>query len=117
MHEFACEAAEAAICATEQGRFEDAYETLFENQNSFAQNKIADLLVSKIKGLDEAKLKNCMTLPSTLDKIRRDVDIGGKNQMNITSTPTFYINGKKIEGGLPTTIWIQIIERMLGQKK
>ncbi|CAN5951496.1 unnamed protein product [Sphagnum jensenii] len=113
MHEFACEAALVAICATDQGKFQDAYEVLFENQKDFSANKIADLVLSKIPSLDAAKLKSCITLPSSMDKIRRDVDLGGKSNLNIQSTPTFYINGKKIEGGLPTQVWMQIIDRML----
>ncbi len=112
MHEFACEAAKVAICATEQGKFEEAYTTLFDRQNSFEQGKIANIL-SDIKGLDMNKLTACMNLPSTVDKISRDVAVGGKGQLNIASTPTFYINGKKVEGGLPTNLWIEIIDRML----
>jgi protein-disulfide isomerase/uncharacterized membrane protein len=110
MHEFACEAASVAICATEQGKFLDAYETLFSNQEHLATGKIADLL-SAIPGIDLPKLKNCMTLPSTADKIKRDVEFG--TAMKIQSTPTFFMNGKKVEGGLPTSLWIQIIDRTL----
>lgn len=117
MHEFACEAATVAICATEQGKFQETYETLFENQQSFEHSKIADLLVSKVEGMDANKLKACMNLPSTSDKILRDVELGGKNRLNIQSTPTFYINGKKIEGVLPTVVWIKLIDRMLAQVK
>ena len=116
MHEYACEAALVAICSSEQGKFQEAYETLFENQKDFAANKIADLVLSKLPDLDAQKLKSCITLPSSMDKIKRDVDVGGKTGLNIQSTPTFYINGKKVEGGLPTQIWIQIIDRMLTQK-
>jgi protein-disulfide isomerase/uncharacterized membrane protein len=110
MHEFACEAASVAICATEQGKFIEAYETLFENQSNFETGKIADLL-TKVKGIDLAKLKACITLPSTAEKIKRDVELG--TVMKIQSTPTFFLNGKKVEGGLPTNLWIQIIDKTL----
>ncbi len=112
MHEFACEAAYVAVCATEQGKFLEAYEALFENQENFGNGKIADL-VAKVPGLDVEKLKACMNQPSTMEKIKRDTELGKK--VNIGSTPTFFLNGKKIEGGLPTDIWIQIIDRMLKQ--
>lgn len=110
MHEFACESAAVAVCAADQGKFIEAYETLFENQENFANGQIADLL-SKVKGLDLAKLKSCMTLPSTGEKIKRDVEFG--TSVKIQSTPTFFINGKKVEGGLPTNVWIKIIDKML----
>ncbi len=110
MHEFACEAAAVAICATVQGKFLETYETLFENQSRFSDGKIADLL-SSVPGIDLAQLKSCIALPSTQDKIRSDVALGA--QLKIEATPTFYINGKKVEGGLPTSLWIEVIERLL----
>ena len=110
MHTFACEAATVAICASEQGKFMDAYETLFENQESFKTGQVADVLAS-VPGLDLQKMKSCTALPSTSEKIKRDIQLGV--QVKIQSTPTFFINGKKVEGGLPTNIWVQIIDRML----
>jgi len=112
MHEFACEAAGVAICGAEQGKFLETYETLFDHQKDFEMGKIASLL-STIPGIDMTKLAECTKLPSTNDKLRRDIVLGGKDKMNIQSTPTFYINGKKVEGGLPTNVWISVIDRML----
>jgi protein-disulfide isomerase len=111
IHVFACEAATAAVCATEQGKFAESYETLFENQGKFEQGKIADLLISKIEGLDATKLKDCMKLPGTADRIKRDAELG--SSLKIQSTPTFFVNGHKVEGGLPTNVWVDIIERLL----
>ena len=113
MHEFACEAATVAICAHQQGKFADAYEILFDKQKDFEAGKIADLL-SSIPGLDLGKLKECTKLPSTVEKIQRDVSLAEK--VKIQSTPTFFINGKKLEGGLPTNLWIEIIDRTLNKK-
>jgi protein-disulfide isomerase/uncharacterized membrane protein len=110
IHEFACEAASVAVCATEQGHFLETYETLFEHQADFTAGNIADLVASHVPGLDLAKLKECAQLPSTLAKLKRDAELG--MSVKIVSTPTFFANGKKIEGGLPTSIWIQILDRM-----
>jgi protein-disulfide isomerase/uncharacterized membrane protein len=111
IHNFACEAATVAVCATEQGKFQEAYETLFENQKDFEGGKIAELVVTKVPGMNLEKLKSCMALPSTREKIRADSQVGVS--LKIQSTPTFFINGKKVEGGLPTNLWIEIIDRML----
>ncbi len=110
MHEFACEAATIAICANQQGKFAETYDILFEKQKEFEAGNIADLL-STIPSLDLNKLKECMKLPSTVEKIQRDVSLAQKSK--IQSTPTFFINGKKLEGGLPTNLWVEIIDRML----
>ena len=111
IHKFACEAAAVAVCSGEQGKFQEAYETLFENQRDFEAGKIAEMLKSKVAEIDLEKLKACMTLPSTADRIKSDSQIGAN--LKVQSTPTFFINGKKVEGGLPTNLWIEIIERML----
>jgi protein-disulfide isomerase/uncharacterized membrane protein len=113
MHEFACEAATVAICAQQQGKYAEAYEILFDKQKDFEAGKIAGLL-SEVPGLDQAKLVECTKLPSTIEKIQKDVEYASK--LKIQSTPTFFMNGKKIEGGLPTNLWIEILDRTLGKK-
>lgn len=114
MHEFACEAALVAICGANQGKFLETYEALFDHQVDFVTGKIADIL-ARVPGMDMAKLKECTQLPSTTEKLKRDIELGGKGKLDIQSTPTFYINGKKVEGGLPTNLWVEIIDRMLKQ--
>ncbi len=110
MHPLACEAASVAVCAQEQGKFINAYEILFENQKDLTEGKIADL-ISNVPGIKIDQLKSCMSQPSTLAKIKSDVAFG--TTLHIASTPTFFINGKKIEGGLPTSLWIEVIEKLL----
>jgi len=110
MHEFACEASAVAICANQQGKFAETYEILFANQQSFELNKISDLLAN-VPGIDLPKLKECTQLPSTMEKIKSEVDLGSK--LNIKSTPTFFINGKKMEGGMPTSMWISVLDHLL----
>ena len=114
MHEFACEAAEVAICGAAQGKFLETYETLFEHQKDFEAGKVADLLTD-IPGIDMTKLKDCTKLPSTGEKLRADILAGGKTKMNIQSTPTFFFNGRKVEGGEPTSVWVDVIDQLLKQ--
>jgi protein-disulfide isomerase len=111
MHEAACESARIAICAAAQGKFIETYEALFEKQDSLAAGKVLELIQSPSLQLDENKLKECVQLPSTSEKIRADVSLGAS--LKIQSTPTFFVNGIKIEGGLPTSLWIEVIERLL----
>jgi protein-disulfide isomerase/uncharacterized membrane protein len=111
IHQYACESAAVAICAGEQGRFIEAYEALFSRQSDFKKDGIADLLLSQVSGLDAARLKSCAASPSTLDKVRLDAAFGAS--LKVQSTPTFFVNGRKVEGGLPTRIWIEVIERIL----
>jgi len=45
--------------------------------------------------------------PSTLALVKSDVALG--RQLNVKSTPTFFINGVRIEGGLPPQYFDQAI--------
>ena len=111
MHTYACEAASVAVCAGKQGKFLDAYETLFEKQEEFIGGQISTLLQSNVNTIDAGKLKECMALPSTELQIKSNADFGVRLQ--VASTPTFFINGHRLDTGLPTSVWIELIERFL----
>jgi protein-disulfide isomerase len=110
MHPFACEAASAAVCAGIQGRFQDAYENLFEVQGEFATGNIAALLNRQVPNLDQQKMNACLKV-GVIERIKKDAALGVS--LKVGTTPTFFINGRKIEGGLPTGMWIQIIDRLM----
>ena len=109
MHQFACEAARAGICANKQGKFEAYYQNVFENQESLATGKPAEFAQSV--GAEVIPLTNCMSLPDTQAILRKDVEEG--KQLGVNATPTFFINGRKVEGVYPLAAWSQIIERLL----
>ncbi len=111
LHESACEAAAVAICAAQQGYFGAAYEALYENQDHFAEGSIAELLQS-IPGLNINQVRECLSQTATQSKIQRDLEFG--SQLNVHVTPTYFINGKKVDGGLPPSLWIRVIDTLLG---
>lgn len=113
MHPAACDAARAAVCAGQQGEFEAVYEKLFEEQDSLAPTNIVDLATEA--GADRAKLEACMASEWAKEKVARDVEQG--LQLNVESTPTFFINGHKVAGAYPTPVWVALIERLLQLKK
>jgi protein-disulfide isomerase/uncharacterized membrane protein len=110
-HEFACEAASVAVCASDQGKFLEVYENLFDLQGEFAHGKIAESLAQVLPELDTAKIKSCVADPKTLARIKTDATFGVQSKIN--TTPTFIINGRRIEGGLPTSMWVTLIDHML----
>lgn len=112
MHAAACDAARAAVCASEQGRFEAAYEELFERQEQLKPGRVADLLVAHA-GFAPGSLDACMTGEAVTARIVADVDEGIR--LGVGSTPTFFINGHKMEGALPLEVWTLIVDRLLAQ--
>lgn len=94
LHHRACRAAEAAECAAGQGRFEDMVDTLFANQKRLFDSNLF-LLASRI-GLDPDDFRTCMDSHRSLPDITTDCRQGGS--LGITSTPTLFINGRRIKG-------------------
>lgn len=96
LHRNACRAAEAVECAGLQGKHDEMLDILFANQGQlFAENLTR--LGGKI-GLDTKTLQLCLDQHTTLPLILADSRAGGK--LEITSTPTVFINGRRVKGTL-----------------
>jgi protein-disulfide isomerase len=88
------QAANAAMCAAEQSRFWDYHEMLFtnwqsENKGAFNDNRLvafADAL-----GLDMNQFNTCFKANKFKDEINSDLAKG--QQMQVSGTPTIFING------------------------
>lgn len=79
---------------------------IYENQTTWAESDNAlDIFVGYAKGLklNVEKFKESVTSNKYANKINQDQQDG--YALNVNTTPTFFINGKKIEGAdLKTTI-------------
>lgn len=91
-------AAQAAEEAGVQGKFWEMHDKLFETQgewqgltnpNDFFGNLAKEL------GLDEKKIKEAIVNNKFSDIIQADLNDG--NSYGLNATPTFYLNGKKLE--------------------
>ncbi len=92
-HPYGMKAAHAAEAAGAQGKFWEMYDMLFANQEKFS-----DELFSKLA--TELKLDmNAFTLTATdsaiSESIRKDRAYG--LTIGVNSTPTFFLNGQKLE--------------------
>jgi protein-disulfide isomerase len=108
-HPMACEAAKVAVCAHQQGKFEPVYQEFFDKQSLFLSTQPIELV--KNLGLDEMPLRACVASADTASYLARD--IAEANLLGIKSTPTFYVNGHKMEGADPAIVWVKIIEKLL----
>ena len=98
IHQNAFVAHRAVEAADNQGKFWEMHDLLYENQKSWeSSNNASAIFVTFAKqlGLDTAKFQQDMALESTNDKINADVQAG--QALKATSTPTFVLDGKKIE--------------------
>ena len=104
-HANAQNAAEAAECANEQGKYWEYHDKLFSNQDKLDIDSLkkyaADL------GLDVAQFDDCLSTHKYADEIAADAAAAQAN--GITGTPGFIINGQKISGAQPYDKFVQTI--------
>ena len=104
LHPHAYEAARAAEAAALQGKFWEMHDFLYENQDSWAQSanpsSIFDTYAGQL-GLDVSKFKTDQASEQVASTINADVNAAQK--IKASGTPTFVINGKKVENN-PTDL-------------
>ena len=92
-------AAIAAEAAGQQGRFEDMYHRLFQTQAEWgeAQESRADVFRSFAEelGLNMAAYDDAVADPATLARV--DADFTEGQELGVDSTPSFFIDGEKLE--------------------
>lgn len=111
MHPQAPKAAEAAACANEQGKFWEMHDRLFTNQQAL---QVADLKRHAAElGLDGARFDTCLDSGKRAGDWKADVETGRK--LGVNSTPTFFINGRMLNGAAPLQAFAEIIDQELGR--
>jgi len=97
-HQYAALAARAAEAARNQGKFLEMHNLLFENQQqwSSSNNPISSIInYARELDLDMDKFRQELNAAETQQIVMEEKQEG--IQMGVNSTPTFYINGKKLE--------------------
>jgi uncharacterized membrane protein/protein-disulfide isomerase len=93
VHVAGCEAAAAVRMARVKNKADAMEAWLFENQGSMSPDLVRQG-VQQIAGVTDFDAQ----YPKVLEQVRSDVAQG--RQLGVNRTPTFFINGVKIEGGL-----------------
>lgn len=90
MHEGACFAAKAGICAQRRGDFWEFHDELFRSQDKLDKRFITDLAVSR--GWDLAEFLTCVQSPEVAERLRKDIELGAS--LKIEGTPTLILDGR-----------------------
>jgi protein-disulfide isomerase len=96
LHPDACQAAAAAECAGQQDRFWEYHDLLFEHQKALDRDSL--FRYARDLGLDITQFRTCLDDPATMARIAEDVSAGAR--LGIESTPTIFINGRRVPGAL-----------------
>ncbi|MBH0178256.1 MAG: DsbA family protein [Nitrospira sp.] len=110
-HPYAQKAAEAAQCANEQGKFWEYHDLLFDRQT--AGKGWEFLQLAKELGLREDTFADCLNSDRFGEEVAKDLQDGIK--LGITSTPTFFINGRPLVGAKPAAEFRAMIDKLLKQ--
>lgn len=90
-------AARAAEAAAIQGKFWEMHDKLFENQTTWSKmSNVKSLFVEYAGqlGLDKSKFEIDLESEAVKSKIAKDIASGNASQVD--GTPTFYLNGNKL---------------------
>lgn len=93
----AAQAAGIARCATPE-RFYDVASALMNGQETLLEGgPVTNWFAAGIaaSGKTETEIQACLTDPATLNGIRASV--AGANAAGVSSTPTFFVNGRRIQ--------------------
>ena len=94
VHPNAEKAAEASLCAGNQGKFWQAYAFLYQHQEDLTEEGLERDAASL--GLNADEFNQCLESGQEAARVRRDVDDG--HVLGLHATPTFFVNQHIIQG-------------------
>mgnify|MGYP003965075199 CR=1 FL=1 len=113
-HANAMPAAAAAECAGDQDMYYEMQDVIFVNLNEWSSSPEADQLFATYAtelGLDIAEFESCYASEEVQEEIKGDMRDG--ITAGVRATPTFFINGQKLEGAQPYSVFESVLESML----
>jgi len=112
-HPQAKPAAEATMCAAEQGKFWEYHQKLFEKTPQIGAAQLSS--IAGEAGLDEAQFEECLSSHRSTAVVQADLDAGKKAA--VTGTPSFFVNGVALAGGRTLNDFAQAIDAELERLK
>lgn len=111
IHPGATQLAQIAHCAKAQGRFWNVFSYFYAHQDDWGGVlNAADIeTIARQNQLDLSRLKTCVAHPSTLVAVNKDYAAGYK--AGVAGTPTFFINGERVEGVINFKVWEEFFKQ------
>jgi len=106
MHQQATLAAEAALCAGDQGKFWELHDWLFANKSNISHDTL--IAQAEVIPLDVQVFTKCISSRTHKDQV--DADAAEAAMFGIRGTPGFVINGRILTGAQPLDQFITVID-------
>ena len=112
MHAKAQKAAEASLCANDQGKFWEMHDAMFQNQQALA----VDALKAKAAelGLNAEAFNSCLDSNKYATQVATDMKEG--SAAGVSGTPALFVNGRFISGAVPLEQITEVIDDELRRK-
>ena len=111
-HDKAMKAAQAGMCANEQGKFWEMHDQMFGDQQHLDIDGLKR--AARSLGLDGGKFDECLDSGRFEAPIKKDIEEGQK--VGVNGTPAFFINGRLLSGAVPYEQFRDAVERELKHK-
>jgi len=119
LHQNARAGSRAAEAANKQGKFWEMHDSLYENQKSWETSSdplaLFKVYAKQVGVADMAKFETDYKSKAVNDLINADLKEGQK--LGITGTPTFFLEGKKLENPRDQAAFNKVIEDAIAAKK
>jgi protein-disulfide isomerase len=121
MHSHAFKAAEAAACASDQGKFWQMHDQLFSNQHALDLSTLS--MHAQAIGLNAASFQQCLFSGKHAAKVRESFNVG--SNAGVDGTPAFFIGVtnsnsvkvvKVLSGAQPYSVFKTLIESILSSQ-
>ena len=115
-HEWAVLAAVTSECAGDQGQFWEMHDRLFETADEWSEGDAETIFLGLAEelGLDMTLFESCFNSRDVMERILEDIYHGqGVTGQTPTFAATYNENGRLLQGGVETDVFISTMEGLL----
>ena len=113
IHPRASKAAEAALCAGEQGRYWEMHDSLIAKQGALGVDDLKGRALAL--GLDAPRFDACLDSGRMAQIVQASKRLG--EGLGLNSTPAFFINGRPLSGAQPFERFKELVDNELAGAK
>lgn len=113
IHPYAQKAAQASLCARDQGKFWQMHDAMMNDQRNLSLAQLKQKAVGV--GMESGQFDSCLESDKYADQVARGLAAG--QVAGVTGTPALFVNGRFLSGAMPYEQLADIIDDELRRHK